>query len=131
MPAASNKAVRQASGPKTRQLPPSAGGQGLQQPQGQGKGMTAPTPLKPTDVGVEWLLDQQGNPTDQSTEVPAAEVFEPEEFVISWQEALEIHNQRMEAEKGRPLAASTIGTIQGVRIGVPAPGNVVVNDDRA
>ena len=91
---------------------------------------TAPTPIKPDDLVTEWKLDEQGNPTDESFSTPANAIYEPEDFELTWEQALEIHNERKEAKTGRPLAAATIEMIQGACKGVPAPGSVQVSDVR-
>ena len=92
---------------------------------------SAPTPIKPDDLFTEWKLDAQGNPTDENFSTPARAIFEPEDFELTWEQAIEIHNVRKEAKTGRPLAAATIEMIQGACKGVPAPGSVQVSDVRA
>lgn len=66
------------------------------------RGIHIPDPLKPSDEGLS--LDEHG----REIRITAAEVFEPEELQITWQQALEIHLRRREEATGRPLSDSTI-----------------------
>lgn len=85
--------------------------------------------IRPHDLAVVW--DQQPDGSFVNRETEARELFDPEVFEISWEQALQLHAERQEERKGRPLAASTIKSIRRACSDLEViPAEVTTNDIR-
>lgn len=61
-------------------------------------------PLKPSDPVTTFVEGAGGDWVERV--IPAREVFEPEDFVMSWEQALQLHLRRRSEKTGREPAIS-------------------------
>jgi len=85
--------------------------------------------VRPADPAV--VFDQRDDGSFVERVTTAAEIFDPEVFEVTWQQALQLHSQRQAEKRGRTLAASTITSIRAAIAGMTAtPSEITTNHIR-
>jgi len=86
--------------------------------------------IKPSDEAVVFDLQPDGSFTPRTT--TAAELYEPDELSLSWEQATTLHAERQQERRGKPLAPSTLRAIRQSFSDLDVkPADVTTQDIRA